>query len=425
MLISAIKKNTIWNLISSVLPMVLALFAVPFLIKKIGVEAFGILSLIWVLIGYFSIFDFGIGRALTQQISIKRNHPIHLTYIIKTGLTLMILTGVIGGVFLLFFSDILGKKWLNVSLSLQQDTINCLLVSSIGIPVTTLTSGLKGVLEGFEDFKASSILKFFLGISNFLIPILIVIFINNHLTIIVLGLVFSRLIVLIGHLIYVNKKISIRSILNSKFASKSETKEMLNFGLWMTFSNLLSPLMVNSDRFLISYMLGAYLVAYYTVPFDFIIRILVIPAALTGVLFPRFAFLYETNKEGFNKLYKKSLRIIFFFMGIITLGIILFSKMGLSLWLNSDFSDRSWSIAVVLSIGLLFNSMAQVPHAALQSNGHVKLTSIIHFFEFIIYVPFLLFSLFYFNVLGAAFAWSFRVLLDLIVLMYFVKKKML
>ena len=37
--------------------------------KGIGVEAFGILTLIWSLIGYFSLFDFWLGRALTQRVA--------------------------------------------------------------------------------------------------------------------------------------------------------------------------------------------------------------------------------------------------------------------------------------------------------------------------------------------------------------------
>jgi O-antigen/teichoic acid export membrane protein len=33
------------------------------------IEAFGVLTLIWALIGYFSLFDMGVGRALTYELS--------------------------------------------------------------------------------------------------------------------------------------------------------------------------------------------------------------------------------------------------------------------------------------------------------------------------------------------------------------------
>ena len=63
--------NTIWNLAGMCLPMVLALFAYPALIARLGDERYGLLLLIWMLVGYFSIFDLGLGRTLTKMVSSK------------------------------------------------------------------------------------------------------------------------------------------------------------------------------------------------------------------------------------------------------------------------------------------------------------------------------------------------------------------
>src|SRR3546814_13571862 len=76
----SLKKNTGWNLAGSGVPLLVGLFSVPYLVKNLGVEAFGILTLIWALIGYFSLFDFGLGRALTQQIA-KRIHTSAVTQV--------------------------------------------------------------------------------------------------------------------------------------------------------------------------------------------------------------------------------------------------------------------------------------------------------------------------------------------------------
>ena len=47
-------------------------------------------------------------------------------------------------------------------------------------------------------------------------------------------------------------------------------------------SNIISPLMVVADRFLIANVLGAAVVAYYTIPAEFMIRLLILPAAITS-----------------------------------------------------------------------------------------------------------------------------------------------
>ena len=49
--------------------MLAALAAMPFLIRAIGQERLGVLSLIWVIVGYFSFLDMGLGRAVTVAIA--------------------------------------------------------------------------------------------------------------------------------------------------------------------------------------------------------------------------------------------------------------------------------------------------------------------------------------------------------------------
>ena len=62
-------RNTALNIIGQGLPMIVAFFTIPILIKALGTDRFGVLTIAWMTIGYFSLFDFGIGRALTQILS--------------------------------------------------------------------------------------------------------------------------------------------------------------------------------------------------------------------------------------------------------------------------------------------------------------------------------------------------------------------
>lgn len=61
-----LSKNAVWSLIGEAAPFVFALPAIPLLIQMIGAERFGMLSLIWVAIGYFNLFDLGLSCAVTQ-----------------------------------------------------------------------------------------------------------------------------------------------------------------------------------------------------------------------------------------------------------------------------------------------------------------------------------------------------------------------
>lgn len=111
-------------------------------------------------------------------------------------------------------------------------------------------------------------------------------------------------------------------------------------------------------------------------------------------------------------------------MGIVSIGLIIFSYLGLKLWINENFAMQSWKIVCVLAIGLVFNSLSQVPYALIQAKGDVKLTTTLHVIEFILYVPLLLIFMKMFGILGVSLAWSIRVIIDYLFLTYFSNKKM-
>ncbi|MFH1541072.1 MAG: flippase [Elusimicrobiota bacterium] len=418
----SLRHNTLWNITGAGVPFLMGVGTIPYLLHQIGVEAFGILTLVWTLIGYFSLFDFGFGRALTQQVAANRaaRQIEQLPSLVKTGLLFTLATGVIGGILLSVIANPLGFKWLKVSVSLQQNTVYSLLIASLGIPLATLTSGLKGVLEAYEDFKDVNMLRLLLGIMNFGLPVLSVMTFGPSLSMMVFSLVVARFVVLVAHMYLVDKKLPFGWI-GAKFNTR-KMNELLSFGSWMTVSNIVSPLMVVSDRFIISSVMGAGVVAYYTVPSDFLIRILIIPGALAASLFPRLTSMMITDRNGARRIYEKCLKITILIMLPICLGIAIFSYCGLSLWLGKGFAQNSWKIASLLSVGLLLNGIAQIPFAAVQSVGNARATAFLHLGEFVLYVPLLLVFLHYFGLIGVAIAWVIRVGADLMILLMYAKK---
>lgn len=399
------------------MPFLLGVVTIPYLVKHIGVEAFGILTLVWALIGYFSLFDFGLGRALTQQVAscLVLNDQEKVLPLVKSGLIFTAVTGVIGALILAALSWPLGHAWLKVAASLQEDTARCLLIAALGIPLTTVTIGLRGILEAYEDFKYVNVLRIALGAANFGLPALSVMFIGPSLIYIVITLIAARLLVLVLHLMLVSKKLP-GSWIKSK-ARTTDIKSLLSFGAWMTVSNIISPLMVTADRFVIAAVLGAAAVAYYTVPFEVMIRVLIIPGALTGALFPRLASIMKVDSGAAGILYRNCIKIVATVLLPTCLIIALGSYWGLSLWLGKEFAEKSWMIVSVMSVGLAFNGIAYVPFVAIQAAGDAKVTAYIHMLELVIYVPLLFVFLHFFGLLGAAIVWVIRVGLDLVLLL--------
>src|SRR5260221_6207177 len=93
-----LARNTVWNLVGSGTPMVVAVFCIPILIKGLGTDRFGVLTLAWALIGYASLFDLGLGRGLTQLVARKlgAGEEREIPSLAWTSLLLMLALGIAG-----------------------------------------------------------------------------------------------------------------------------------------------------------------------------------------------------------------------------------------------------------------------------------------------------------------------------------------
>ena len=417
----SLHRNTLWNLIGTGAPFLIGIFTIPYIKREAGVEILGALTLVWALIGYFSFFDFGIGKALTQQVSkfLATESYDLIPEVVKNGLIFTLLAGVAGGTFLALFAESLAFHWLGVTSDLQEGTFHALLLAAIGIPIVTITAGFRGVIEAFEDFKDANIWRFFLGAANFAFPALCIYFLGPHLEWMVGSLIFARVLIAFAYWRLVCRRFP-KGFKSTNFEFK-KIKSLWTFGAWMTVSNVVSPLMGNCDRFVISSVLGASVVAFYTIPFEVLVRILIVPVALTGAVFPRITSLLVLEKDKAQKLYGKVLFIVFIIMVLICVPTAIFSKWWLLFWLGEQFSKESSQIVIVICMGLIFHGVAQVPFTLIQAAGRVNLTAKLHVCELIFYVPALLGALHYYGLIGASVVWSLRVFIDFVVMMIFAK----
>ncbi len=406
-----LRRNTLWNLAGGAVPLIAAAALVPFMLHRLGGSAFGVLTLIWSIVGYFSLFDMGIGRALTYELSklAAKNNHYEISLMLKAGLSLTFFTGILGGLIMLMVSPYLVIDWLKIEPALQQDAILAFKITAIGVVFTTMTSGLRGALEGLNRFAESNLNKMILGAGMFALPALSMVVHGNHLWIITLYLVFIRFIMMLAALLQL-RNYFISSTLG---LIKSRFKVLLNYGGWMTVTGIVGPLMVYGDRFFVSATVGAHLLPFYSIPQEGLFRLFIIPSALCGALFPQFAAL---NMRNVAVIYQRNYkRVAVVMLGVCLLTAVLIYPV-LAWWISTQFAQKALAIALILLVGVWLTSMATVPYALLHAKGHVKLTALFHVFELMLYVVVLWWLTQRWGLVGAAIAWAGRSALDLILL---------
>ena len=415
----SLRKNTLWNLAGSGLPLLAAVALIPFTLFSLGNEAFGVLTLIWALIGYFSLFDMGVGRALTYELSKLRanNNMTEISLTLKAGLLLTLAAGILGAVLMLILAGYLATHWLKISPALQQDAMLSFQIAAIGVIPTTITSGLRGALEGLGRFPASNLNKMVLGLCMFILPAISITLHGNHLWIVALYLALARLVVAIA---------ASWQLRHYFFAStfdlvKGRIKPLVNYGLWVTISSIVGPLMVYGDRFFVSAAVGASLLPIYAIPQEGLQRLLIIPAALCGALLPHLAAM-GTQQAALN--YKRNYKKVALVMLGICLTASILAYPTLKWWISASFATQALPVALILCLGVWVNSMALLPYTLMYASGNPKTTAIFHIFELVIYGFALWWLAKHYGLIGASLAWVGRASLDLL-LLHFAANKLL
>ena len=410
-----LAKNTLWNLLGQLSPIAVAVVTIPLLVKGLGVTRFGVLSLTWIAIGYFSLFDLGLGRALTKLIADKlgTRQAQAIPALVWTSLSLMLALGGIGCLATLALSRWLVYTVLKIPVDLRAETLRSFYLLALSIPLVTLTSGLRGILEALQRFRVVTLIRIPMSIFSFAGPLLVLPF-SRSLVWVTAVLVLGRLIGCVVHLIACLRAMPVLS--SNIVLDRSAVKPVVKLGGWMTVSNVINPILVYLDRFVIGTLLSASVIAYYTAPFDALIRLTVIPAAVAGVLFPAFALSIAEDPPRTRLLLARSSKYIFLLVLPITLIAVTLAPEGLRVWLGASFAENGTSVLRWLAAGVLANSLAHVPFALVQSAGRPDLTAKLHLVE----LPLYMFTVWVLTqkmgIVGTAVAWTARLSLDTLVI---------
>jgi len=406
-----LARNTIYNLIGQGAPILIAIFAIPLLIKGLGTDRFGVLTLAWVVVGYFSLFDFGLGRALTKVVAEKlgSGQQEDIPAVVWTTLSLMIAFGLLGAVLLAVCAHWFVDVVLKVPDILKSETVNSFYLLAFSIPIVISTAGLRGVLEAQQRFELVNIVRSIMGAFTYLGPLLVLPF--SHSLFAVVGvLVVSRVLTWLAHLFFCFY--TMPELTQSFTVDRTAIKPLMYFGSWMTVTNIIGPLMVYLDRFLIGALLTVSAVAYYTTPYEIVTKLWIIPGALIGVLLPAFSASFMQDRNLTTKLFIRSVKYIFLVMFPVSLIIVTFAHEGLNIWIGAEFAGKSMRVLQFLTIGVFINSIAQVPFVLLQGLGRPDLSAKIILMQIPIYLLILWWSVRNYGIEGAAFAWTARVLID-------------
>lgn len=414
-----------WNLLGSVLPMAAGLVAIPLLIHTLGAERFGLLTLVWSILGYFSLFDMGIGRATTKYVSHywSRQRLLSTSRLVRVALLMLLVFGCLAASLLMASAGLISRT-VNLSAGLSRDEFYAsLMIMGATLPLVMLTAGLRGTLEGQSRFRLLNAIKIPASLTIFVVPLLLLPF-THRVDQITLALAASRILVLLVH-IWVVRSVLWVAPLRWGRTERVLLRRLMHYGGWVFVATGIGTLMSMGylDRLAIGWLRTVADLAYYATPMEIILRLLIIPGAIASAIFPYLAAAGQ-SMENVRETCSRSLTyigILFFPFVMLTLAL---GRDALSWWIGTDFADHSYIVLTLLMLGVFFNALAHVPYTLLQATGHPRPTAMRHVWELPFYVPLMLVLVYYYGVMGAAIAWMAWAIVDMLLLFVLARREM-
>jgi O-antigen/teichoic acid export membrane protein len=247
-------RNMMWNLIGQGAPLFVALFAIPMLIKSLGTERFGVLVLAWMVVGYFTLFDLGIGRATTKYTAefLAKRAFHELNRMIWTSLLMLFAIGVLGTFVIYSLAPYLVTRILVIPATIQQEAMDAFGLLAFSLPIVVGTAAARGILEAQHRFGIVNAIAIPAGVANYLLP-LAAIQISNDLSRVVLFLVAGRTITWFLFLYFSLN--SLAGLRVPRLPRVSCALQLFSFGGWVTVSSTIGPLMTYADRFMVGTVL--------------------------------------------------------------------------------------------------------------------------------------------------------------------------
>lgn len=370
-------KNAGWSGLGFLVAPALQLLATPYLIKKLGIDVYGIWMLLNSMISLSGLASLGFGGAVIKFVSKyrARDEPEMVIHVLRSTLTLFILlAGSLGLIYFLFAPDLI------VYFTRLTDNQRLLVISGarlagLAVFMRFIYSIVEAAAQGHERYDIESwfaMLTSVLSISGacFLVSIGRGILDILLLNIVVLGIGVMGLSILLGRLIGNYRWLTLG-------INRVVFFELGGFAIWSWVQSIGTLLYSQVDRLIIGAMLGPIFLSYYVVCVQLAVLTHGLLCRTVSFIFPMVAAMHESGATTqLRKVYGHGMAFSISAGFALNLPLFLFPQPILAAWLGVNTALHSSSILPYVAFANALLASSSVPYYFLNGAGYVRLNAI-------------------------------------------------
>lgn len=406
---SSVRKNIVANMLGSGWTALLSLAFVPLYIHFMGIESYGLVGFYVTLQVMFSVLDMGLTATLTRELARlssagaasaqEMRNVVRTLEVMYWALAAFIIVAVVST------AGWIATGWLNtnrlppevvrISVALMGVVVAFKMPYGfyagglIGLQRQVLLNGMKVVVETLRNGGGVLVL--------WLVEPTITAFFAWHA---VMGMIGAALFGLVLWRCLPEADASARF-------TPAMFRKLWRFGAGMSAISVLSILVVELDKIILSKMLPLEEFGYYMLASTVAMGINLIIVPVFSAMQPRLTQLVASGDgAGLRQLYHKGCQLMTVLVLPVALGLCFFSEPVLRIWTqNADVARFSAPVLSLLVVGTALNAMLNIPYALQLAHGWTRLVLITTSIAVVVLVPTLIVMISIFGVIGAASVW--------------------
>lgn len=407
---------------------IIGLIFIPIYVELLGIDAYGVIGIFTVLMGFMTIADFGLTPTVNREIAKYRAGRYSLEEIKDLLFTMQGICLGIGMLVILivfFISPYIAKSWI---ITQDQNTNSLIIVFKImglSLALRWIEQFYRSALIGYQDTIWLNIIWSIINLARWGGAALILIIFNPTL---ILFFSFQVLVSLISIILLSTR---VGGVLNDKkYQGKFKWKTLYvikDFSLAMFIGSILAFVLSNLDRIVISKVLPIKELGYYTLAATISSALLQIVGPMSNSVYPKFIeYKSKNNLDELVKSYLKSSRILSTLLIPFALLIIFQSREILYFWTgNIEIVENVSPILILLAIGTLCNGFITLPYMLQLAYDWTSLSIWCNSVTVVILIPALIFLTEKYGLIGAASCWLAINITYVIVITFLMHNKIL
>jgi O-antigen/teichoic acid export membrane protein len=403
-------RNALYNAIGFLLPVVITIFTTPYIVRKLTPEMYGIYVLAISLMGLMSFLDLGFGQGIIKYVS--HYEALHnyerINRIIGISFLIYISMGLVGGLLIFLFSNILAKNIFHVKTAYIQTASISFKIVALGFFFNFVNNVFSNIPRALQRFDISVKIQNVIWLSSIISAVFLLWYGYGLNAILTSNLFFLML----GTILFLNasKKILPSFKIKLKF-EKDVFKEIFGFSIYTSINSITGTIVSRVDKMLISGFLGTEAVTYYQIPFVIAQMANGFIAAISQFLFPSVSFINSMGeKNRLKEVFVRSMRYVVTLSLILISSIIFLGQDFLVLWMGKGFAEKSSYLIPILAIVFFFISVSTIAFWFFNGLGYSKVNMIFSLVGATAYLVAALFLIPHYKLKGAAIAFGFTLL---------------